>query len=152
MYRVWPLLLTRTVPTPATLLALTVTAGEEDAGGDVPAGWLFPELAAVLEDADPHAAAAATAPMARLPYSSCTAGARPGRCMEIFTENPLLRQQAGWVAFSLLRGSCLAGLEVTVVAAPRLNVTAGRISDGTPWVPAGRGRQLRGAVAADSEI
>jgi hypothetical protein len=87
MYRVWPLLLTRTVPTPATLLALMVTAGEEDAG-DVPAGWLAPELAAVLEDADPHAAAAATAPRARLPYSSRRAGARPGRWMEIFTETP----------------------------------------------------------------
>src|SRR6516164_4064206 len=40
MYRVWPWPLTRTVPTPATLLALTVIPGEEDA--DEAAGWFPP--------------------------------------------------------------------------------------------------------------
>src|SRR5262249_53264969 len=41
-----------------------------------------------LEDEDPHAAAAATAPRARPLYSSRRAGARPGRWMEIFTKTP----------------------------------------------------------------
>src|ERR1700733_9082407 len=79
MYRVWPLPLTRTTPTPGTALALTVMPDEEDAGADVLAGWLLPELTAALMDEAPQAATAATAPTTRLPYSSRKAGSRPGR-------------------------------------------------------------------------
>jgi hypothetical protein len=69
-------------------LELMITADVEDDGDDVLAGWLFPELALVLEDEDPHAATAATAPTARLPYSSLAADARPERMMAMFTETP----------------------------------------------------------------
>jgi hypothetical protein len=88
MYRVRPSPLTRTVPTPVTFLALMVTAVDEADGEDVPAGWLCPGLAWVAEDEDPHAAAAATAPRARLPYSSRGADTRLGRRIAMFTETP----------------------------------------------------------------
>src|SRR5689334_17736646 len=67
MYRVWPCPLTRTVPTPGTLVALIVA----EAADEVPDGVLLPgELAAVLEDDEPHAATVAAVPSARPPASS----------------------------------------------------------------------------------
>src|ERR1700750_3033693 len=55
MYRVWPCPLTRTVPTPGTLVALIVAkAADEAPDGALLAG----EPAAVLEDDEPAAAPA----------------------------------------------------------------------------------------------
>jgi hypothetical protein len=71
-----------------TFVALMVTAIDEADDEDVPAGWVCPELALVAEDEDPHAATAAAAPRARLPYSSRKAGTCPERWIAIFTETP----------------------------------------------------------------
>jgi hypothetical protein len=66
-----------------------ITAEVEADGDDVLAGWLFPELALVLEDEDPHAATAATAPRARPLYSMRGTDVRPERWMAIFMVSPL---------------------------------------------------------------
>src|SRR6201986_3501590 len=67
MYRVCPCPLTRTVPTPGTLFALIVAEAADAAR----AGALLPgDPAAVLEDAEPHAATVAAMPSARPPASS----------------------------------------------------------------------------------
>jgi hypothetical protein len=62
--------LTRTVPTPGTLLALIVTADAEDAldGAELAGLELGPEPEAVVDD-DPQAATVAAAPRTTLPYS-----------------------------------------------------------------------------------
>jgi len=72
-YRVCPCPLTRTVPTPGTLLALIVGAAD-----DALAGALLDEPDAVLDDDDPQAATAAAAPTAR-PANSSRRPAGPGR-------------------------------------------------------------------------
>jgi hypothetical protein len=85
MYRVWPCPLTRTVPTPGTLVALIVA----EAADEAPAGALLPGApAAVLEDDEPHAATAA-ALSARPPASSQFLSG-PRRCLTLFLPIVLL--------------------------------------------------------------
>src|SRR5690349_8860945 len=86
MYRVWPCPLTRTVPTPGTLVALIVA----EAADEAPDGVLLPgELAAVLEDDEPHAATVAAVPSARPPASSQLLSG-PRRCLALFLPIVLL--------------------------------------------------------------
>src|SRR5690242_16130659 len=80
MYRVWPCPLTRTVPTPRTLVALIVAEAADEAPDGV---LLSGEPAAVLEDDEPHAATVAAVPSARPPASSQLLSG-PRRCLNLF--------------------------------------------------------------------
>src|SRR5579875_3866641 len=149
MYSVRPCPLTRTVPSPGTLVALTVAdagaAAPGEAAPDELAGALGELLADVFGDEDPQAAAVATAPRTRPPYSSRRAGAPLRRFMRIVIgEISFARQHcAALRCFPLTTKTRAEGI------GRRPDGTAGRRSG---QAPAGRRRegawQLSGRHAA----
>src|SRR5690242_6923975 len=99
MYRVWPCPLTRTVPTPGTLVApIVAEAADEARAGALLAG----EPAAVLEDDEPHAATVAAAPSAKPPASSQLLS---GPRRRLTLSRPHSR---GWIPKSSLLASLIA--------------------------------------------